>query len=203
MIEKRKNRELWESKTTSSKERKYIDYTLRRYIEKQFDSFDNLLQVLDALPDDQIKSVLTPKHMADLLKVLEKSLEIFPPAYVEQDEKGEYQTTRYYQVIFGSDFAKFGEDDASSLVNVACPASDEEIEYWKMFEYSSNYLFKRISEMILDIPMLCTTKQLNTVILPELNKIANKRGAFCKVESAACTPIERKKSSKSTKKKPA
>ncbi len=182
MLEKRKNRELWESNDIDPKERKYIDFTLRRYIEKQFSSLDHLLQVLDALPRNQIESVLTPKHMADLLKVVEKSIEILPPAEVEpiEGEEGKFQTNRYYDVDFGSRLA--GSDDANVHVHVTCPASDDEIEYWKMFRFSKDYLFDHIFKEITEYQHKCTLKELNQEILPSLNKNANKRGVFCKIE---------------------
>ena len=193
MIEKRKNRELWESESVGSKERKYVDYTLRHYIEKQFNSLDHLLQVLEALPDEQIKTVLTPEHMANLLKVLERSIKIIPPAIVIpiEGEDNQYQTDRSYSVDFGSKLE--GSEDAKVWVDVTCPASKDEIEYWKMFRFSKDYLFNHIFEDLTEHPPECTLKELNQDILPYLNKIANQRGAFCKiepVESVVGTPTK-------------
>ncbi|HNY33520.1 MAG TPA: hypothetical protein PKK68_02580 [Methanothrix soehngenii] len=182
MLDKRKNRELWESKDFDPKERKYIDFTLRRYIEKQFKSLDHLLQVLEVMPNDQIGSILTPKCMADLLKVVEKSIEIFPPAKVVpiEGEENKYQTERSYYVNFGSKLE--GATDSTVCVDVTCPASDDEIEYWKMFKFSKCYLFDHIYKEITEHPPKCTLKELNQEILPSLNKIANQRGVFCKIE---------------------
>lgn len=182
MIEKRKNRELWESESVGSKERKYVDYTLRHYIEKQFNSLDHLLRVLEALPDEQIKTVLTPEHMANLLKVLERSIEISPPAIVIpiEGKDNQYQTDRSYNVDFGSKLE--GSEDAKVWVHVTCPASEDEMEYWKMFRFSKDYLFNHIFKDLTEYPPKCTLKELNQDILPSLNKIANQRGVFCKIE---------------------
>lgn len=182
MLEKRKNRDLWESEDFDPKERKYIDFTLRRYMEKQFESLDQLLQVLEAMPTDQIKSILTPKHMANLLKVVEKSIEVFPPAEVTpiEGEENRYQTDRNYVVDFGSKLE--GLENAEVGIHVTCPASEDEIEYWKMFRFSKEYLFNHIFKDLTGRPPKCTLKELNQEILPSLNKIANQRGVFCKVE---------------------
>lgn len=182
MLEKRKDREAWEGEELSPKERKYIDFTLRHYIEKQFDSLDHLLEVLEALPNKQIESILTPKQMANLLKVVEKSIEILPPAKVNpiKGEDNKYQTERVYQVNFGSKVE--GLKHTTSWVDVTCPASADEKEYWDMFLFSKNYLFEHIFKDISENPPKCTTKVFNQEILPSLNKIANQRGVFCKVE---------------------
>jgi hypothetical protein len=183
MLEKRKNRELWESEDFDPKERKYIDFTLRRYIEKQFDSLDHLLRVLEVMPDAQIKSILTPKHMADLLKVVEKAIEILPPAIVEpiEGEEGKYQTNRSYSINFGSKLV--GAKDANAWIHITCPASEDEVEYWKMFHFFKEYdVFDHIFKDLTQHPPKHTLKELHQEILPSLNKIANQRGVFCKIE---------------------
>lgn len=177
MLEQRKDREEWEKK--NPKDRKYIDYTLRRYIEKQFKSLEHLLKVLEILPDDQIKSVLTPQNMADLLKVAERAMEILPPVIIEGEE-GQYQTNRSYDVNFGSKLV--GSLEASAWVHVTCPASEAEIEYWKMFIFYKDYLLDHIFKDLNEHPPTCSLKELNQEIVPELNKIAAQRGVFCKIE---------------------
>jgi hypothetical protein len=161
------------------KDRKYVDYTLRQYIEKQFDSLSDLLDVLGTLPEDQVKSVLTPKRMTDLLKVVEKSLEIQPPVAIKAVGEEAPLAVRTYQINFGSDLT--GLDNAPSRVVVTCPATTEEVEYWGMFRSAAYYLYDNIIENILQYPPKYTSKQFNREILPALNKIANKQGAFCTV----------------------
>lgn len=183
MLEKRKNRELWESEDLDPKERKYIDFTLRHYIEKQFDSFGHLLQVLEVMPDSQIKSILTSEHMANLLKVVERAIEILPPAIVEpiEGEEGKYQTNRSYSVNFGSKLA--GATNSDAWVHVTCPASADEIEYWRMFHFFKEYdVFNHVFKDLTQHPPRCTLKEFHRVILPSLNKTASQRGVLCKIE---------------------
>lgn len=183
MLRRRNDREAWEDDNkTSPKERKYIDFTLRQYVKRQFDSLDHLLKVLDALPNDQLKTILTPKHVADLFKVAERSIEILPPVRVTpiEEEEDKYQTDRSYNVNFGSKLN--GQKDANVWIHVTCPASEDEIEYWKMFNFFNVYLLKHIFEEISQHPPSCTLKELNQEIVPSLNRVASKRGVFCKIE---------------------
>jgi hypothetical protein len=50
-----------------------------------------------------------------------------------------------------------------------------------MFRSAAYYLYDNIIENILQYPPKYTSKQFNREILPALNKIANKQGAFCTV----------------------
>ena len=187
MLEKRKDPEEWER--LDSKKRKYIDFTFRRYVERQFDSLIHLLQIIDILPDDQIRAVLTPQKVANLLKVVERVVEILPPVEVksipieggEKEGSMRFVTYRQYEVDFGSKIE--GLKKAEPRVYVTCPASEDEIEYWNMFLFSKDYFFQHISKDHLENPPKCTSKALNQDILPKLNKIANQRGVFCTIKA--------------------
>lgn len=167
-------------KETRYEDRKYVDYTLRQYVKKQFDSLSDLLEVLKTLPKDQIESVLTPKQMIDCLKVLGKAMEILPPVAIKRTEDGKQLAVRTYTLDFGSALTGMGE--AKSRVNVTCPALEDEIKYWNMFWISKNVLFEEIVNNIEINPAKFTLKEFNRDVLPALNKMANKRGAFCTVE---------------------
>jgi len=116
------------------------------------------------------------------LKVVERAMEILPPVIIEpiEGEEGQYQTNRSYNVNFGSKLV--GSLEASAWVNVTCPASESEMEYWKMFIFYKDYLLDHIFKDLNEHPPTCSLKELNQEIVPALNKIAAQRGVFCKIE---------------------
>ena len=162
------------------KERKYIDFTLRRYVEKQLNSMDDLLKVLDTLPKIQIESLISHNHIVDLLKIQERLMRILPPVEIIKDEANSDQAIRRFALDFGSNSS--GTDDTIKWIQVLCPASNDEIEYWRMFQFQLNYLAK-IQEDIRNNPPNYTSIEFNREILPKLNSIAELRNASCKVET--------------------
>jgi len=173
MLEKRKDRDI----ELGQKEQKYIDYTLRNYIKKQLDSLKDLFEVMEVLPEDQVKSVLTPQHAINLFDVLEKFLDISPPNEVE-DETDELLIR--CRVNFGK--ALPGVDNDITSVEVKLPASEEERQYWIKTRNFMNSKLRDVLENIKAYPPSYTSKDFNRKILPSLNKIANQRGAFCDVQ---------------------
>jgi uncharacterized radical SAM superfamily Fe-S cluster-containing enzyme len=59
MIQERKGmNEATDTKNIDPKRKKYIDFTLRNFVKKQLDSIVEVSEVLDALPDNQIRTVI-------------------------------------------------------------------------------------------------------------------------------------------------
>ena len=162
------------------KERKYINFTLRRYVEKHLNSLSDLLQVLDALPKNQIEPIISSSQIIDLLKIQERLMRILPPVEIIKDEANSDQAIRRFALDFGSNSS--GTDDTIKWIQVLCPASNDEIEYWRMFLFQLNYLAK-IRDDIRNNPPNYTSIEFNREILPKLNSIAELRNASCKVET--------------------
>lgn len=177
MLERRRIRDI-----KDPKDQKYIDYTLRNYIKKQLNSLKDLLEVLSVLPEDQIKMVLTPQQAIDLFDVLEKFLEIEPPnEVIERGNRGvPPELLMRYRVHFGK--ALPGVNDGTTIVYVRLPASEEERLYEIRALNFMNYVLPNVFENLKARPPEYSSKEFNRKIIPTLNKIANERGAFCKVE---------------------
>lgn len=68
MMKERKEK----SETLDAERRKYIDYTLRNFSKKQLDSIGDVLDVLDVLPGNQIKDIITADRVISVLELLKK-----------------------------------------------------------------------------------------------------------------------------------
>ncbi len=178
MLERRRVRDI-----KDPKEQKYIDYTLRNYIKKQLDSLEDLVEVLNELPEDQIKMVVTPQQVINLFDVLEKLLQISPPNEVIESNDGiaPPELLMRYSVHFGK--ALPGVNNDTTIVHVRLPASEEERQYEIRALNFMNYVLPKVFENLEAEPPEYSSKEFNRKIIPTLNKIANERGAFCKVEA--------------------
>lgn len=140
------------------------DYALRQALKTRLDSITDILEIIDVLPDRQIKSVITSKQMADLLEVLEKLLEIHPPIEVKPDENDNMRAVRYFHVEMASRLR--GLDNAVTGAQVSYPATEDETEYWREFRYISSHVFKEIMECLEHDPKTYTRKEFNNILKP-------------------------------------
>jgi hypothetical protein len=140
------------------------DYALRQYLKNQLDSMGDLLDVFDVLPDKQIKKVITPKQLADILKVLEKLLELHPPIEVKPDEEGNLRVVRYFHINMASRLR--GLNNAVTGSEVSYLATEDEAEFWKEFRYIALYIFKNIMDDLQHAPKNLTRKEFNNLIKP-------------------------------------
>ena len=162
------------------KEKKYINYTLKHYVERQLNSLSDLLQVIDALPKYQIEPLISNRHAVDLLKIQERVMRILPPVEIIKDKANSDQAIRRFAIDFGSNSS--GTEDTIKWTQVLCPASNDEIEYWHMFLFQLNFLAKILDD-IRNNPQNYTSIEFNREILPKLNSIAKLRNASCEVET--------------------
>lgn len=132
MIQERKGmNDATDTKNIDPKRKKYIDFTLRNFVKKQLDSIVEVSEVLDALPDNQIRTVIDAEHhIIGLLKLLEEiSSTCLAP--IEFDEKGNPYATYQFQLAQNLDVPFNGKDQI--VLNVKCrfPAEPWEVEFAK------------------------------------------------------------------------
>ncbi len=144
------------------------DYALRQVLKTRLDSMGDLLEIFDVLPDKQIKNVITPKQMADLLKVLGKLLELFPPIKIKPNEDGNMYAVRYFHVEMASRLR--GLDNAVTGAQVSYPATEYETEFWKEFRYMALYVLKHVMESIEHDPKTYTRREFNNIIKPLIER---------------------------------
>jgi hypothetical protein len=140
------------------------DYALRQALKSRLDSIEDILEILDVLPDKQIQNIITPKQMINFLKVLEKLLALCPPIEVKTDENGNMRAVRYFQVDMASRLR--GLNNAVTGAHVSYPATEDETEFWDEFRYMYLFVFKNIMEYIEHDPKAYTRKEFNNIMKP-------------------------------------
>ena len=102
-----------EAKKDLYKDQKYVDFTLRQYVKRQLDSLADVLEVIDALPPDQISKIIEPAQQTNLLKLIEKVFTLRYPVVVKYDKDNqEFRSVRNYKIGFGDKHVKAASGQA-------------------------------------------------------------------------------------------
>lgn len=111
-----------------TKRRKYIDFTLRNYIKKHLDSVVEIPEILEVLPRNQIRAIITPDHIIGILKLLESVSSTFL-APIEFDKNGTPHAVYKFQLIQKLPEPIDGKDQ--QVINMKCvfPAEPWEIKF--------------------------------------------------------------------------
>jgi hypothetical protein len=144
------------------------DYALRQALKNRLDSLADIIEIIDVLPDKQIKNIITSNQMADLLKVLEKLLELHPPIVVKSDEDDNLRAVQYFNINMGSRLR--GLNDAVTGAEVSYLATEDEAEFWWRFRYIALHVFKHIMEDLDYDHRSYTQKEFNNLIRPIIEK---------------------------------
>ena len=157
------------------KQKKYIDYTLRQYAKKQLNSIADLLSVLEAIPEEQLKKIVTPEHAKKAMQVVEKLVELLEPASIEIKDDKPHIVHRIN--IVGKVFDL--PENAESIVKITFPARPEEVELSTYVAIHADIMRQRLQEL----PMKkVTIKDYNRKLFPQLAKTALERGQLCQIE---------------------
>ena len=138
------------------------DYALRQHLKKQLDSMSDLLEIFEVLPDKQLGSTVTLNQISDVLKVIEKLMDIHPPVAVTRvspEDTG--RATQHFTINMGSHIR--GLDNAVTGAEVSYLANDDEKEFWNEF-YNVRRLFNDIWENLAHGPKKYTRKEFNDLM---------------------------------------
>ena len=138
------------------------DYLLRQHLKKQLDSMSDLLEIFDVLPDKQLESAVTLNQISDVLKVIEKLMDIHPPVAVTRvspEDPG--RATQHFTINMGSRIR--GLDNAVTGAEVSYLANEEEKVFWNEF-YNVRRLFNDIWENLAHGPKKYTHKEFNNLM---------------------------------------
>ena len=162
------------------KQLKYIDYTLRQYAKKQLDSMSDLLSVLEALPEDQLKKFISPKQAIESMQVVEKLVELLEPASIEI--KGNEPRIVHRFGVMGKIFDL--PDSAESMIKITFPAKTEEVELSTCIATHADIMLDSLNSRP---EKRVTMKDYVKKILPQMAKLALERGKPYQVEFESAT----------------
>lgn len=112
--------------------KKYIDYTLRNFAKKHFDATNDVLEVLDVLPEKQIKTLITADRIIGVLELLKKiSFDLAP---IELDAQGNPHAVYRFKLLIKLDKPVNGKDTLINTMKYMFPATPEEVETAKKLE---------------------------------------------------------------------
>ncbi len=112
--------------------KKYIDFTLRNYTKKQLDSIGDVLEVLNVLPENQIKTLITADRIIGVLELLKRiSFDLVP---IELDAQGNPHAVYRFKLVIKLDKPVNGKDTLINTMKYMFPATPEEVETAKKLE---------------------------------------------------------------------
>ena len=166
MLTKHQMRLIDERKGGKNSERRAVwkagDYALRQHLKKQLDSMSDLLEIFEVLPEKQLGNTVTLNQISDVLKVIEKLMDIHPPVAVTRvspEDTG--RATQHFTINMGSRIR--GLDNAVTGAEVSYLANDDEKEFWNEF-YNVRRLFNEIWENLAHGPKKYTRKEFNDLM---------------------------------------
>jgi hypothetical protein len=145
------------------------DYALRKYLKDQLDSITELLEIIDVLPEKQIKKTINPKQIINILKVLEKMLVLNPPGSIEKDMNENDRAIRHYRINAGSKFK--GLDNAIVFADVLYEASEEEAQLSRELTFLRDFFLHKIFKGLNNDHIRCNLKEFYS----QLDQIIEKR----------------------------
>lgn len=152
--------------------KKYIDYTLRNYAKKELDSIIDVLNVLRALPGNQVKTLITAERIIGVLQLLKNiSYEVVP---IELDAQGNHQAVYRFKMAIKLDKPVNGKDHIINTMKYMFPATPEEVKLAKELEPYMSILGNFIHED--DINRVYTVEDWNKYGTSRLHEIITRRG---------------------------
>ena len=154
-----------ERKGGKNKERgdwKTGDYALRQLLKNRLESISDILEIIDVLPDKQMKKVVTPEQIAAVLKVLKKLLDILPPEETRRTPgDGRFRAHLPFRVDMGSKLRCL--DNAVVGAEITYLATEGEREYWSEF-HDTMHTFNEIIEKMTQYPTELSQKEFNDLV---------------------------------------
>lgn len=160
--------------SNDQKRKKYIDYTLRQYAKKQLDSIDGLLEVLEALPDTQIKKVITAEHALNSLDLLKKIVLTLDLAPIEADSNGIPCAVYRFKMLNTIPEQAGGQSRMLNHMKFMFLAKPEEVELAKNLgpmKHILNHLFETDQDVA-----GYEAEDWNWIVAPRINEISERRG---------------------------
>ena len=169
-------------KDLETERKKYIDFTLRKYIKKHLDALDEIPEVIDALPRSQTRKVITSHHFIGILNLLKRITSDLAP--IELDAQGNPRAVYRFKMLIKLNEPVNGKDHILNTMKYTFPASPEEIKlvkdlapYMDILTYISQNEYERGEAAY-------TIEEWNKTGVHRLNEIITRRGQAFKLDMA-------------------
>jgi hypothetical protein len=169
--------------------KKANEYNIRKYIKRQLNEIEEILWVLDQLPESQLDKLFSAKDITRLQKLEEKIIKHVDIHPVEGDKI-------VYRVNVKGDIA--GLKNATNIIKVILPAQADEIELAAHIPKHADIVTDSLKAASRKDPRVYSLKEFNNIVLRDIAKTATARGQGYHVEfeSAAAWIEDEKEESK-------
>ena len=110
--------------------KKANEFRVRKYIKDSFKDLEEILWILDTLPENQVSKIFTYEDVYRLFKLTEKVVTVLGPSpFAAKDENGKYHVHRHFRVDLSNKLS--GLTQSMVGVDVVYEPSDEEVEFFR------------------------------------------------------------------------